>query len=64
MTYTNHSAILLCTTISEDIHATNFIELVHATAQSPIIYKNTTLVHKQRIISANPNPISKQIADL
>ena len=49
---------------SEDIHATNSIELVHATAQSPIIYKNTTLVHKQRIISANPNPILKQIADL
>ena len=64
MTYTNYSAIFLCTTVSEDIHATNFIELAHATAQSPIIYKNTTLVYKQRIISANPNPILKQIADL
>ena len=49
---------------SEDLHATNSIELVHGTALSPIIWKNTTLVHKQRIISANPNPILKQIADI
>ena len=26
--------------------------------------KNTTLVHKQRIISVNPNPILKQITDI
>ena len=44
---------------SEDMHMTNFIEIVHSTTQSPIICKNTTLVHKQRIISANPNPILK-----
>ena len=46
------------------IHVTNAIEMVNATAQSSIIFKNTTLVHKQRIISANANPILKQIADI
>ena len=58
MIYTYYDVIILCTTIFEDIHATNSIEIVHATAQSPIIFlKNMILVHKQRIISANPNPI-------
>ena len=64
MTYTNHDEIFLCTTIFRRLHVTNSIELVHATAQSPIIRKNTPLVHKQRITSANPNPILKQIADI
>ena len=49
---------------SEDMHVTNFIEIVHATTQPPNICKNTTLVHKQRIISANPNPILKRITDM
>ena len=39
MTYTNHNVIFYAQQFSEDIHATNSIELVHATAQSPIIYK-------------------------
>ena len=64
MTCTNHDVIFYAQQFSEDIHATNSIELVNATAQSPIVCKNTTLVHKQRTISANPNPILRQIADL
>ena len=58
MTYTNHNVIFFyAQQFSEDLHATNSIELAYGTALSPIICKNTTLVHKQRIISANPNPI-------
>ena len=49
---------------SEDMHATNSIEIVHATTQTPIIYKNTTLIQKQQIISTNPNSILTQIADI
>ena len=50
---------------SEDMHVTNFVKtVVHATTQSPILCKDMTLLHKQQIISANPNPILKQITDI
>ena len=40
MTYTNHSAIFYAQQFSEDIHATNFIELVHATAVTNYLQKH------------------------
>ena len=56
MTYIDYD-IIFYVQISQDIHVRGSIEIVHATAQAPIICKNTNLVHTQHIITANPYPI-------
>ena len=63
MTHINYDVIFLRTIFSRHTR-TSSVNIVHATAQSPIICKTRSLVHKQTIISANPYPILKQIADM
>ena len=49
----------------EDIHVRNFFEIVHATYCTVTKHlQNTTLMHKQRIILANPNLIITQIPEI
>ena len=63
MTYTDYDRIS-CEQFLEDTDVTYFIKIVHATALSTFICKNTTFVHKQQVIKAKTNTILTQIADI
>ena len=56
MTYIDYDLIFYVQ-LSQDIHVTSSIDIVHATAHASIICKNTTFVHKQPVITANPDTI-------